>query len=248
MDRFENHDVIQHCSYRQKIWSLFFVLDGIKFRTIFFVRASKWFLPMLLLYVLDSNIQLYFSTFSCTVLRYGSPYMHVSLSGLCLRTCRYPVMSYVSPYLQESLSETRVSVLAGIPCWALCFRTYTCPILRNVSPYVPISHSELSLSVRAGIPFWAVSPYVQVSLFWAVCLRTCRYPILCHCLRTCRYPILSQSPYVQVSRYKLIHFFPLAGVQLIGAPASDQEPSRTSKRVGLARRPGASTGTSVQRL
>ena len=102
MDRVENHDVIQHGTYRQKIRPLFSVHAGIKFRTIFLLRAAKRFSAVLFLYVLDFNFQLYFSTFSCTALRYGSPYMHVSLSEL-------------SPYLQVSRYELCVSVRAGIP-------------------------------------------------------------------------------------------------------------------------------------
>ena len=117
MNRVQNHDVIRHCTYRQKkIWPLFSVLAGIKSRSILFLLAVKRFSAMLLLYVLDSNFQLYFSTFSHTDLRYDSPYMNVSISELYLRTCRHPVMSYVSPYLQVSLSEPRDSKRAGISC------------------------------------------------------------------------------------------------------------------------------------
>jgi len=99
----------------KKIWPLFSVLGGIKSRYVIFLLATKRFSAMLLLYLLDSNFRLYFSTFSHTVLSYDCPYMHVSISELCLRTCGYPVMSDVSPYVQVSLSEPRDAVRAVIP-------------------------------------------------------------------------------------------------------------------------------------
>ena len=112
------------------------VRAGIKFRTIFLLRAAQRFSAVLPLYVLDSNFQLYFCTCSYAVLSCGSPYMQMSLSELCLRMCRYLFPSYVSPYVQVSLSDLCVSVCVGISFQAMSLRTCKYPLHICVSPYV----------------------------------------------------------------------------------------------------------------
>ena len=134
------------------------VRAGIKFRTIFLIRAAQRFSAVLPLYVLDSNFQLYFSTCSYAVLNYGppymqmslselspyvqvslpglSPYVQVSLSELCLRMCRSLFRSYVSPYVQVSLSDLCVSVCVGISFRAMSLCTCKYPFQICVSPYV----------------------------------------------------------------------------------------------------------------
>ena len=100
--------------------------------------------------------------------------------------CRYLFPSYVSPYVQVSLSDLCVSVRVGVPFWAMCLGTCRYPFRSCVSQYAQVSLSEPRVSVRADTPFWAT------------CLRTCGYPFLSRVSHTYRYFFLSFLNYVSV--------------------------------------------------